>query len=789
MKKTLLIIILILLYEQLTFSQKKTDANIFGHVVCNCGHKPFATVSIKGTTIGISTDETGHYMLVNLPEGTHTLRAQAVGFKPAEKVITIKNGESIEVNFTIEEDILGLEEVVVTADRSEMKRIESASIVNTLPPALFKSVQAISLSEGLSFTPGLRVENNCQNCGFSQVRMNGLEGPYSQILINSRPIFSGLAGVYGLELIPANMVERVEVVRGGGSALYGSNAIAGTINIILKEPSSNIYEAGVTTALTGIGTKGSAGIAPDYSSNLNTSLVSSDGKTGLSLYGFTRSRAMYDANNDDYSEIAPMQNITLGTRFTHRFSLRNKIAFDFFRINEERNGGNRQEYPLHERDVAEAVKHNITTGALTFEQYLRKYDMLSVFVSAQHLNRDSYYGANRSLASYGNSIDMTYNSGLQYKMVFGNSSLLTGFENTGGKLEDLKLGYPDYANAVIVNDSIISIPHTDNTRVADQRSGTTGFFSQYEFRTDRFKAGVGGRFDHYSITDRIASSGNKTGNIFSPRINLMYKLTGTIQARASYSQGYRAPQIFDEDLHIETSGSRQVINKNDPSLKQETSHSYMASLDFNGLVGTVQTGILAEAFLTDLTNPFVNEIGTPDANGTVIYTRKNAENGATVKGINLEVNFRTLDNLTVNAGFTVQSSRYESTQEFGEHRFFRTPSNYGFIVTDWDFMENFCLSSTYSYTGRMLVPYFGPLTDPETGELKESGNFHDLGIKLTHTFKINGASMQWFAGLKNIFSSYQNDFDTGINRDPAYIYGPLNPRTVYFGIRLGNMLN
>jgi outer membrane receptor for ferrienterochelin and colicins len=90
----------------------------------------------------------------------------------------------------------------------------------------------VTLSEGLSFSPGLRIENDCQNCGFSQVRMNGMEGPYSQILINSHPIFSGLAGVYGLELIPTNMIERIEVVRGGGSALYGSNAIAGTINII-----------------------------------------------------------------------------------------------------------------------------------------------------------------------------------------------------------------------------------------------------------------------------------------------------------------------------------------------------------------------------------------------------------------------------------------------------------------------------------------------------------------------------------------------------------------------------
>ena len=151
-------------------------------------------------------------MLTNLPVGTHTVRAQALGFKPQEKEITIKEGETVEVNFNLEEDILGLDEIVVTADRSEMKRTESVTIVNTLSPKLFSSAQSIALIEGLTFSPGLRIENNCQNCGFSQVRMNGMEGPYSQILINSRPIFSGLAGVYGLELIPTNMIERIEVV-------------------------------------------------------------------------------------------------------------------------------------------------------------------------------------------------------------------------------------------------------------------------------------------------------------------------------------------------------------------------------------------------------------------------------------------------------------------------------------------------------------------------------------------------------------------------------------------------
>lgn len=786
MKKYIWVLFVAMLFTSPILSQKKTDANIVGHVICNCEHAPFATIIIKGTTYGVSTDETGHYMLINLPVGTHTIKAQAIGFKPIEKEITILAGETKEVNFILEEDILGLEEVVITADRSEIKRTESVTIVNTLSPKLFSSVQSVALIEGLTFSPGLRIENNCQNCGFSQVRMNGMEGPYSQILINSRPIFSGLAGVYGLELIPTNMIEKIEIVRGGGSALYGSNAIAGVINIILKESISNSYEAGYSTSLTGIGMNGSGGFAPDYSVNLNTSLISNDNRTGISLYGFSRDRKMFDANNDGYSEIAPMSNLTIGTRLFHKFGLRSKVAIDFFNINEERNGGNRQEYPLHERDVAEAVKHDIKTGAVTYEQYFRDYDLLTVFASTQHLMRDSYYGANRSLKDYGRTEDLTYNTGIQYKTFLGNSSLIVGFENTGGFLTDEKLGYPDYDNATIVNDTIISVSHADNTLISDQSSVTTGAFLQYDLKINRFKFGLGGRLDHYSIIDNAKNNEAKKGNVFSPRISLMYEVLPSLHARLSYSRGYRAPQIFDEDLHIETSGSRQVINVNDPDLKQETSHSIMTSLDFNKLIGTVSTGLLIEGFYTRLNDPFVNEIGVPDEDGKVLYTRMNAEDGAAVKGVNIELKIKPLRDFSFTSGFTIQSSKYDIEQEFDTRDFFRTPSDYGYFNLDWDFVKNICLSVTGTYTGKMLVPYFGPLTDPDIGELRKSDPFFDQGSKIHYNIKLNGAILQVFTGVKNIFNSFQSDFDSGIDRDPAYMYGPVSPRTIYFGIKIGN---
>jgi len=781
-------VIALLIFTQSFASYPKTDANVVGHVKCCGQHIPYASIMVKGTTIGTTTDETGYFQFIHLPIGQQTILVRVMGYKSAEETITLEEGKTVELKFELEEDVLDLNEIVVSADRNEQKRREAPVIVNTISSRIFKTSQSVTLGEGLNFSPGIRLENNCQNCGFSQVRMNGMEGPYSQILINSRPIFSGLAGVYGLELIPANMIEKVEIVRGGGSALYGSNAIAGTINIILKDPKVNSYEGGLNYAITGFGTDGSGGSAPEYSVNFNTTIVSDDHKTGVSLYGFTRNREMFDANDDSFSEIAPLKHLTMGARVFHRFGYRDKLVFDFFAINEERDGGNMQEYPLHERDIAEAVAHDMKVASVNFDRFFREDDLLSVYASGQFLSRDSYYGAEQSLSDYGYSKDHSFNFGGQYKTALGNSSLIFGAENTSSFLEDKKLGYLDLENAEInFSDSTVSYTHTRNTTIADQSSITSGMFAQYELKMGLAKIVAGARFDHYEIEDLQNQGEKKTGNVFSPRLSFMYDILWDLQGRLSYSQGYRAPQIFDEDLHIETSGSRKVIHENDPDLKQETSHSFMASFDFNRVIGRVYTGFLIEGFYTKLVDAFANEFGEPDENGTVIYTRVNAEKGAAVKGVNMELKLRPLKNFTLTSGITLQTSEFESAQDFDKKRFFRTPNQYGFFALDWDFMKNFCFSATGNYTGGMLVPYFG--TENPEGELRESDSFFDLGVKLSYTIKLNGASVEFSGGIKNIFNSYQNDFDSGIQRDPAYIYGPLAPRSVYFGMKLGNLLD
>lgn len=766
----------------------KTDANIVGHVVCNGEHIPFATVQIKGTTIGTTTDETGHFQIVHMPIGEKTIIVSMIGYSAQEKTIILKENETMELKFELEEDIMNLDEVVISADRNAQKRTEAAVIVNSIGPQLFSTTQSFTIGESLNFTPGLRLENNCQNCGFTQVRMNGMEGAYSQILINSRSIFSGLAGVYGLELIPTNMIERIEVVRGGGSALFGSNAIAGTVNIILKDPIRNSYEGGYNYSLVGLGLDGAGSPASDHSVNFSGTVVSDDKESGLSLYGFSRNREMFDANDDSYSEISELKNLTFGARAFHKFNYRDKLVLDFFAINEDRSGGNKFDYLDHERDIAESLTHNMRVGALTYERFFRDYDMLSVYASGQSLARDSYYGANKSLDSYGFTQGYTYNVGTTYKALLGdNSSLVAGAETTMDYLKDNKLGYADYDNAEIIGDSIISVPHTDNMVVADQVSTTTGVFAQYDIKIQRLKISAGLRYDHYNIIDHEKDGEANSGNVLSPRLSFMYDISKYLQVRTSYSQGYRAPQIFDEDLHIEASGSRRITHENNPNLKQETSHSYMLSLDFNKMLGKVYTGFLIEGFHTQLNDAFTKEIGTPDEDGNVVYTRTNSEGGAAVTGINMELKLKPLRDFSLTSGFTIQKSEYETPEEtFNETSFFRTPNTYGFIALDWDFIDNLCLSATGNYTGDMLVPYFG--SSAPDGELRTSSSFYDLGAKVAYTYKLNGASVEFSVGMKNILNSYQSDFDSGVDRDPAYIYGPLNPRTIYFGIKFGNLL-
>lgn len=760
MKKSILlfaIFILMPLFAEAS-ERRHPEASVHGHVIDrNTGeHVPFLVVSLKGTTVGTSTGDTGHYFLEHLPQGTFILQVSGVGYKTASQEITLKDGVALEVNFLVEEDNVMLDGVVVSANRSETTRMMAPTLVNVVEMATYDKVNATSLSQGLVFQPGVRVENNCQNCSYQQVRINGLDGPYTQILIDSRPIFSALAGVYGIEQLPANMVDRVEVMRGGGSALFGSSAIAGTINIITKEPVRNSASISHTTSSIN-GTS-----VFDHNTSLNASIVTEDNKMGLAVFGQNRQKDGYDHDGDGFTELTEMSGQTLGMRGYVKTGLYSKITAEYHHLQEYRRGGDNLHLPPHEVMIAEQVRHSINTGSLKYDWFSPdERHRFNVFASLQHINRESYYGAGMDPNAYGETMDLTWVAGGQYVYKFENclfmpADLTAGLEYNQDHLQDNMWGYD---------------------RLTDQVVRIGSAYLQNEWKNARWSFLLGGRLDKHNLMD---------GVIFSPRANLRFNPTEKINLRASYSYGFRAPQAFDEDLHIDNVGGIVSMIRLADDLKVEKSQSVSVSADMYAQWGDWQGNLLVEGFYTDLSDVFaLTEIGVED--GVLIKERRN-ESGARVFGGNLEGKLAYRSIWQIQAGMTLQKSDYKEAHAWAEDveavtTMFRTPNLYGYFVTSYNPLKQQMLSLSGTYTGRMLVEHHAGWIDANRTE--RTPDFFDMNFKAAYDFRLHGnIKLQLNAGVQNIFNAFQRDFDQGPDRDSGYIYGPSAPRSFYLGIRL-----
>ncbi|RHR38648.1 TonB-dependent receptor [Parabacteroides sp. AF18-52] len=739
-----------------------SDANVFGHVLDKetGEHLPFITVILKGTTIGTTTDNSGHYFLKNLPEGKFTLEFKYLGYKTVTRDVKLEKGKTQEINVEMEEDRIALDGVVVSANRSETSRRLAPTLVNVIDSKIFKTTNAVNLAQGLNFQPGVRVETNCQNCGFQQVRINGLDGPYTQILIDSRPIFSALSGVYGLEQIPANMIDRVEVMRGGGSALFGSSAIAGTINIITKEPLRNSGE--LTHTLSSIG--GSSSF--DNNTTLNASLVTDNGKAGMYIFGQNRHRSGYDHDNDGYTELPKLKNQTVGFRSYLKTSTYSKLTFEYHHMNEYRRGGNLLDRPPHEADIAEQLEHSIDGGGLKFDLFSSDYKQrFSVFTSAQNTDRDSYYGTGQDPNAYGKTTDLTFMAGTQYsysfdQFLFMPSDLTAGLEYNYDHLKDEMIGYNRYTNQKVHIESL---------------------FLQNEWKNKRWSFLIGARMDKHNMIDNV---------VFSPRANVRFNPTEDINIRASYSSGFRAPQAFDEDMHISAVGGEIAMIRRAKDLKEEKSQSLSTSVDFyHRFKNGIQVNFLVEGFYTSLNDVFVLEEIGKDEQGNIIKERRNGS-GAKVMGLTLEGKSVLSSWLSLQAGATFQRSRYNEPEKWSEDenvptekKMFRTPNTYGYFTATLTPLKHFTASLSGTYTGSMLVQHLAGYIPMD--KAVKTPDFFDMNIKLAYDFHIyKDINLEVNAGVQNIFEAYQSDFDQGPNRDSAYIYGPATPRSYFAGIKI-----
>ena len=751
---------------------------------------PFATVSVAKTTLGTVTDDNGRYELKGIPVGQATITISAVGYRTYSQTLEIEPNTQHILDATLTEDLLFLEEVVVSGTRYALDRKEAPVVVNVLGNKLLKATQSMAISEGLSYQPGVRVETNCQNCGFTQVRLNGLEGAYSQILINSRPVFSALNSVYGLDQIPTNIVERIEVVRSGGSALFGSNAIAGTINVITKEPVENTWELGTNFALID-------GEAADNVVNFNGSIVSEDLNSGITLYGMFRNRDSYDANGDGFTELVQMENNTLGAKAFFKPGDRSKISVDFSAIEEYRRGGDRLNLAPHFTDITEELTHNtIITGVTADFWSPTERDKISVYTSVQSTDRDSFYGglgggrtAEDSLLAinaYGVTEDLALVAGTQYIRSFQNDDVFTfGIEHQLSDTKDEIVGY---------------------NRIVDQKVSTYGFYGQYEWKPSvRFTALVGARYDATQVdgfyqVGNISRTADESFGVFSPRFTLLYNVTRNIQLRGGYARGFRAPQAFNEDLHISSVGGEPQFVILSEGLEKETSNAYTASINITKDLGVAQTNLLIEGFHTQLNNPFTQvSSGAVLPNGSILEEVRNG-NGATVTGANVEAGFSPSKKFSWQLGGTIQTTNYDESQVLFEpegniegesvvavDEFVRTPDLYGYINSTYQLNKAFRIDLTGTYTGGMIVPRV--VSESGFLDLVDTNPFFDMNLKATYQFDLRDSfQLELSGGVKNLFNSYQDDFDIGPGRDSDYIYGPAAPRSVFLSVKIGNLL-
>lgn len=735
---------------------------IAGHVIVKGTEEsiPFATVMILGTNRGAVSNEEGQFEFRKLAAGKYTLRVQVMGYKTQEKTITVSAEATSVVHFQMEEVSFTTDEVVVSANRNEVSRKAAPVVVNVMSAKLFETVNSTDLAKSLNFQSGLRVENNCQNCGFPQVRINGLEGPYSQILINSRPIISALSGVYGLEQIPVNMIERVEVVRGGGSALFGANAVGGTINIITKDPINNSFQVASTMSNMN-------GKSWEQYMGGNVSLVAKDNSYGIALYETYRNRNPYDADGDGFSELGKLNMNTFGMRAYYRPNYFSRINVEYHTTNEFRRGGNKFNLQPHEADITEQTKHIINSGGVSYDRYWGEKHKMSVYGSVQHTDRNSYYGAQKDMNAYGKTNDLTWVVGGMYvgnmdRCLFAPATFTGGVEYQSNSLHDVMTGY-----------------HRD----MQQDVRIAGGFVQNEWRLNRWTMLVGARLDKHNLIDHP---------IFSPRVNFLYKPNDNLQARLTYSTGFRAPQAYDEDLHVTAVGGEGVQIRLADGLREERSNSFSGSVDWSFPMGHWQSDILLEGFYTDLHHVFVLEDIGEDQNGDKIKERRNGS-GAKVYGVNLDAKVAHGREAQLQLGFTVQRSRYnraevwtsEGEEEQTTKRMPRTPDYYGYFTFTSAPLKNFDFSLSGTYTGKMIVPHMAGYI--EKSRMEHTPQFMDLNLKLNYTFVLKDhIKMQVNGGVQNIFNSFQKDLDKGEFRDAGYFYGPTQPRTYFVGIKIMN---
>ena len=671
--------------------------------------------------------------------------------------------------------------IVVTGTRFEKTLDDTPVRTQVVDREAIEVRNARSLADVMKHTSGVRLETNCQNCGFTQLRLNGLDGVYTQILIDGLPIYSGLAGVYGLEQIPTEMIERVEVVKGGGSALYGPSAVAGVVNVITRRPSRPFSHLHVAhEALPG----GATGLRI----NADAAIMNEAQTAGMFLFASSYRRDELDLNHDGFTELVRLRQVAGGASGYWSPVEGVDVEARFHAIQEYRRGGDRLDSPPHDADIAEELQTERLQGELRLKHRVGPQLDYQLAYAVSHTDRRSYYGGGglnnptlpddpsdpeayqafvdaweakqAALGGYGRTLNPAHTGDLNVNTYFGVERpmvLTLGGQVQVDDVDDRYLGYE---------------------RRIDEAYTIAGAYLQHDWLfADWGESLIGARIDKHSELD---------DPILSPRAALMLTPTDQLRLRSSAAAGFRAPQPFNEDLHIDLVGGSAQIIENDPGLKPERSWSFAQQVEFTAAPAprwSLRVGL--NGYLTFITDAFVlnerDDLATPEEE--VIR-----ENRATTRviGAELEASVTYGRVWSLRAGWTLENTENgDPDEDFGETRIFRTPNNYGYAETTVALVDGLLrLQSGLDVTGPMRVSRFDGDGDPLT--VIDSPWFFDWSINVSGTVDLDdGVFVEPFIGVQNLLDSRQTDFDTGPDRDASYIYGPPLPRTALVGVGAG----
>ncbi len=721
-----------------------------------------ATIQVLGTEIGVAADTNGFYHLKNIPEGEYKVEIRAVGYKPNQKSITLKNGEDKELNVFLEVDNLGLEEIVVTGtmqptfvSKSPIKvDVITADYMNTFTPAA-----ASSIIEGVKLVNGIQEVVACGVCFTNSISINGLPGPYTAILMDGTPIYGNLASVYGLNGIPSMIIDRFEVIKGPSSTLYGSEAVAGVINIITKDPADqSIFSIDImgTSHMESFG-------------NLAGSIKSkrANGFVGLN-YAYIND---FDDDNDDgFGDNINMDRYSLFTKWNINRSSKKKFSIAAKYYYEDRRNG--VEEFLVDRNYRQLRGSGTVYGesiytnrAEIFGSYtFNTSENLKVDYSLSAHDQNSYYGvdyyqANQNIAF----------ANLVWNKALGNHNLLVGLTNRYQQYDDNTVATQDSVDQVLKN-------KPDNQYIP-------GVFVQNEWELNsKFTVLAGARVDHYELH----------GFIFSPRLNLKFKPVESTTLRTNFGTGFRVVNLFTED-HAFITGQREVVIAEE--LKPERSLNGAINLNHLYTIGNSQGMIDIDAYYTYFENKIIPNYDDPNK---IEYA--NTTGHALTRGIGFTVSHDFYWPLSLSIGFNWQEATETEPNDQGiaVERNIEFAQKYSGVAT-----LNYRLNKakmTIAYTARVT----GPMALPEVYDLDENGNavieprpkvskpysLHNLQVSKDIKERFNV-----YFGIQNLIDFRQsvsplvgyNDPNANIgfsnSFDTSYAYGPIHGRELYLGFK------